>query len=83
MKKFHLLRLLVVCISVFALSKFFEAGKEIAYCKSIVSFLVFAFTVLVMGYWIYKEEKEKNNLRVRFGLYEWFLKRKTKNEQSH
>ena len=65
------IRLAVFVISVIALSKFFEAGS-----LSIFSLLIFTLTLLVMGYWIYAEEKEKNNLRIKFGLYEWFYKKK-------
>lgn len=82
MKKINLIRLFVFLVGTFALAKFFEAGRIIAYEKtfthlgtSIFSLLVFLFTLLIMGYWIYKEEKEKNNLRIKFGLYEWMCKK--------
>ena len=83
MKKFQPIRMLVFFVSVFALSKFFEAGRIIAEEKafshlwlSIFFALVFLFSLLVMGYWIYIEEKEKGNLRIKFSLYEWFYRRR-------
>ena len=79
MKKINIARIFIFFVSVVALSKFFEAGRLIAsentfthLSMSIFSLLVFLFTLLVMGYWIYAEEKKKNNLRIKFKLYEWF-----------
>lgn len=81
MKKVNLLRFVVFIASVVALSKFFEAGRLIASEKtfahvpvSIFSLLIFVLTLFLMGYWIYNEEKEKNNLRIKFGPYEWLHK---------
>jgi ammonia channel protein AmtB len=77
-KKFNLTRLLVFLLSVFTLSKFFEAGRLIAeeqtlihLITSLFSLVVFVLTLFVMGYWVYAEEKEKNNLKHKFSLYEW------------
>ena len=82
MKNIKPLRLIVFLVSVIALARFFEAGRIIAdeqmfahLGMSIVSLFIFICTLLLMGYWIYIEEKEKNNLKVKFGLYEWIYKR--------
>ena len=79
MRNIKPLRILVFLISVVALSRFFEAGRSISseptfshVGLSVLSLLVFISTLFCMGYWVYIEEKEKNNLRVKFGLYEWF-----------
>ena len=79
MKNIKPLRLIVFFVSVFSLSQFFDAGRIIASEKTFAHFsmvifsgFVFAASLLVMGYWIYTEEKEKNNLNIKFGLYEWF-----------
>lgn len=86
MKNLKPLRIFVFCASVFALAKFFEAGRLIANEQtfshvwlSISSLVFLAALFLIMGYWIYTDEKEKGNLRVKFGLYEWmygYLKKK-------
>ena len=85
MKKFNLIRLLVFCLSVYSLSVFFEAGRLIAFEKtfthlgmSILAGLVFTFSLLLIGFWVYEEEKQKNNLRVKFGLYEWYYNKRRK-----
>ena len=82
-KKINLIRFFVFLISMVALSRFFEAGRLISQEQtfvhlgtSIFSLLVFIFTLVVLGYWVYIDEKEKNNLRVKFGLYEWFYNNK-------
>ena len=82
MKKFNLIRLVVFFVAVIALSKFFEAGRLIAETQtfahigmSIFSLLVFTIALLIMGYWIYEEEKGKNNLKHKFGFYEWINER--------
>lgn len=79
MKKINLIRIFTFCISVYSLSVFFEAGRLIAYEKtlshlgiSVFSGLVFVTSLLFIGFWVYEEEKQKNNLRIKFGLYEWF-----------
>ena len=79
MKKINLTKILVFCVSVYSLSLFFEAGRLIAYERtlgylgtSIFSGLVFVLSLLITGYWVYEEEKQKNNLKIKFGLYEWF-----------
>ena len=71
-------RLIVFFISVFALSEFFEAGRlissEMTFAHlgiSVISALVFLLTLFLMGYWIYVDEKEKDNLKIKFGFYEW------------
>ena len=81
MKKINLARIFVFCISVYSLSVFFEAGRLIAYEKtlthlgtSIFAGLVFVLSLLIIGFWVYEEEKQKNNLKIKFGLYEWFHK---------
>lgn len=78
MKNIKPLRLFVFFISVIALSKFFEAGRlissELTFSHigiSILSLLAFFSSLLMMGYWVYVDEKEKNNLKIKFGLYEW------------
>ena len=82
MKKINLIRTIVFFVSVIALSKFFEAGRLISsemtlvhLNTSILSGVVFILSLFFMGYWIYTEEKEKNNLKVTFGLYEWIHKK--------
>lgn len=81
-KKIKPLRLIVFLVSVIALARFFEAGRIIANEQtfshvgtSFFSFFILVVALFVMGYWIYVEEKEKNNLKVKFGLYEWIYKR--------
>ena len=83
MKKFNPIRLVVFFIAVVALSKFFETGRLIAeertfvhFGASVFSLIIFAFTLLIMGYWVYAEEKEKNNLNHKFGIYEWFYRKR-------
>ncbi len=78
MRNIKPLRLFVFFISVIALSKFFEAGRlissELTFSHlgiSILSLLIFVSSLLMMGYWVYVDEKEKKNLRMKFGLYEW------------
>jgi len=78
MKKFSLIRFLVFIASTVSLAAFFEAGRKMAQSfsfvpllSSIVSFIIVVLSILALGYWIYAEEKEKNNLRIQFGLYEW------------
>lgn len=87
MKNFSPIRIFVFVIATVALAKFFEAGRLIADEKtfthithSIFSFLIFVFALLVLGYWVYKEEKEKNNIKHTFGLYEWFYKLRGQNK---
>lgn len=82
MKKLHPIRIIVFFISVLALARFFEAGRIIAneqtfthMWTSLFSFLILVLTLFFMGYWIYIEEKEKNNLKIKFGLYEWIYKK--------
>lgn len=82
MKNIKLLRIFVFFVSVVALSRFFEAGRLISselsvshIGVSILPLLVFVSTLFFMGYWVYVEEKEKNNLRIKFGLYEWFYEK--------
>ncbi len=84
MKKFNLIRLLVFCLSVYSLSIFFEAGRLIAvertfehFTVSFISGFIFIFSLLLIGFWVYSEEKEKNNLKVKFGLYEWFYNKRS------
>ena len=78
MKNIKPARVLVFFVSVFSLSKFFEAGRLIAENQtftyvgvSIIAGLVFVLSLLVMGLWVYAEEKERNNLKIKLGLYEW------------
>lgn len=82
MKNIKPLRIVIFFVSVYALSVFFEAGRLISselnlahVSTSLLSALVFLLTLFVMGYWVYSEEKQKNNLRIKFGLYEWFYNR--------
>lgn len=78
MKMLKPIRLLVFFIATIALAKFFEAGRLIANEQTFVhvpvslfSFSVLAISFFLLGYWIYTDEKEKNNLRIKFGPYEW------------
>ena len=89
MKKFNLIRLLVFCLSVYSLSVFFEAGRLIAFertfehfAMSVVSGIVFVLSLLFIGYWVYEEEKQKNNLKIKFGLYEWYYNKRSKLESN-
>ena len=90
MKKINLARICVFFVSVYSLSVFFEAGRLISYERtfaylgtSIFSGLVFVLSLLLIGFWVYEEEKQKNNLRIKFGLYEWFYNKRSnvKNNQ--
>ncbi len=82
MKKYlNPLRLIIFCIAVYALSVFFEAGRLLANERafqhigaSVISFIAFTLCLLIIGYWVYIEEKERNNLKIKFGLYEWLHK---------
>lgn len=89
MKKINLPRIFVFCVSVYSLSIFFEAGRLLAYEKtfthlgaSIFSGFIFVLSLLIIGFWVYREEKEKNNLKVKFGLYEWFYNKGRKSENN-
>ena len=82
MKKFSLVRLFVFVVSTVSLAAFFEAGRKIAseqtfshVIYSTGSLFIFLFSLLILGYWVYSEEKEKNNLKIKFGLYEWIHER--------
>ena len=74
-------RLIVFLISTIALANFFEAGRVIAsegtflhVSMSLISGLIVLFTLFILGYWIYEDEKEKGNLKHTFGLYEWMYR---------
>ena len=78
MKKLSLIRLFVFVVSTVSLAAFFKAGRRIAseqtfshVFSSVGSLFVFLLSVFILGYWVYAEEKEKNNIRIKFGLYEW------------
>lgn len=78
MKMFSPIRLFVFGIAVYALSVFFEAGRLMSSSESLsfipmIIFSVFALlsSLFIMGYWIYIEEKEKNNLANEFAPYEY------------
>src|SRR3989338_5241213 len=82
MKKLSFVRLFVFAVSTVSLASFFEAGRKItseqtfAYVlSSLGSLFIFLFSLLILGYWVYSEEKEKNNLKIRFGLYEWIYEK--------
>ena len=82
MKKFHPIRIFIFLVSVISLSKFFEAGRLIACEKTFacvgVSFfsgIVFLLSLVLLSYWVYSDEKEKNNLKTKFKLYEWFYEK--------
>lgn len=88
MKQLKPIRLLIFFAATISLAKFFEAGRLIAddgsfafVPMSILSLLALVFFVFVLGYWVYEDEKEKNNLRVRFGIYEWVYKILRKEEK--
>ena len=77
-------RLLVFIVATVALAKFFEAGRLIStdmtfkYLPLAIFFLFsFFFSLLILGYWVYVDEKEKNNLKHKFGLYEWVYRKRT------
>ena len=81
MKKFNLIRALIFIVSIFSLSSFFEAGRIIANEQTlshlwtvVLSGIIFLLSLFIMGYWVYAEEKEKNNLKVNFKLFEWIYK---------
>ena len=83
MKNLKPSRLVIFIVAVLALAKFFEAGRLIASDPtlahigfSVISGFIFLYALLVMGYWIYEEEKEKNNLKTKFKLYEWVYSKK-------
>lgn len=87
MKMLKPIRLLVFFIATIALAKFFEAGRLIAneqsfthLTHSIISLLFFVLSLFVLGYWVYEDEKKKNNLKIKFGLYEWIYKRSNDTE---
>ena len=76
MKRFNLIRLSVFCLAVYSLSVFFEAGRLIAFERtfahigmSLFSGVVFVLSLLSIGYWVYEEEKQKKNLRIKFYFY--------------
>ena len=82
MKKFSLVRLFVFVASTVSLAAFFEAGRKIAseqtfihVVSSLISLSGFLFSLLILGYWVYAEEKEKNNIRIKFALYEWMYEK--------
>ena len=82
MKRINLVRALIFIVSVFSLSYFFESGRVIADEQTfshlwiaMVAGGIFFISLLVMGYGIYVEEKEKNNLKIKFRLYEWIYKK--------
>ena len=84
MKKFNLIRFIVFAVVTIALAKFFEGGRLISsemtfehLSLSVISLLTFIVSLFILGYWIYVDEKEKNNLKHTFGLYEWLYKRKS------
>lgn len=81
MKKFKLIRLLVFIIATIALANFFEAGRLISseltfehFSTSIGSLFIVLIAIFIMGYWVYEEEKNKNNLRIKFTVYELIYK---------
>ncbi|OGI18316.1 MAG: hypothetical protein A3B68_04580 [Candidatus Melainabacteria bacterium RIFCSPHIGHO2_02_FULL_34_12] len=83
MKNIKFERIFIFLISVIALSKFFEAGRlissEMSFINlgiSVIALLIFVFTLSVMGYWVYEEEKQKNNLKIKFSLYEWMYEKR-------
>lgn len=83
MKFFHPIRLFVFVVAVIALANFFEAGRLIAdeqtfsnIFMSVSSLFILFSSLLVIGYWIYEEEKDRNNIKIKFGFYEWLYKRK-------
>ena len=83
MKKFNLIRFIVFGVATVSLAKFFEAGRLISsemtfehLSHSAFFLFSFFFSLLILGYWIYADEKEKNNLKYKFGLYEWIYKKR-------
>jgi hypothetical protein len=82
MKNFKPHRLVIFVVATVALANFFEAGRLISsemtfrhVSTSVLSLLLFIFALFVLGYWVYSDEKGKNNLRVKFGMYEWLYKK--------
>ncbi len=77
MKKINIIRVIVFCVATYSLAMFFEAGRLISsdltlkfIPMSFLSILAFIISMFVIGYWVYVEEKEKNNLAKQFGPYE-------------
>ena len=83
MKNIKFGRIFIFFMSVIALSKFFESGRLISsemsfahMSTSVISLILFVLSLLILGYWVYEEEKQKNNLKVKFNLYEWIYKKR-------
>jgi len=83
-KKLNIARIIVFCTATYALAMFFESGRMIADDQtfkhipmSVFSLFLLALSLFIIGYWIYFEEKEKNNLSKEFSPYEW-IRRKAK-----
>lgn len=71
MKNIKPVRLLIFLFAILALAK----SQPFFYVPlSVLSFVVFILFMLLLGYWIYADEKDKGNLKRRFGLYEWIYK---------
>lgn len=82
MKMFHPIRLIVFCLAVYFLSVFFEAGRLISYemtfehlPMSVFSLIATGLCLFLIGYWVYEDEKIKNNIRVKFLPYEMIYKK--------
>ncbi len=80
-KNFNLFRFFIFCIATYTLSLFFEAGRLISSSQtleyiplSVLSLVMLFGCLFIIGYWIYAEEKEKNNLSKSFAPYEWLYK---------
>jgi ammonia channel protein AmtB len=83
-EKINIARIIVFSTATYALAMFFESGRMIAADQtfkyipmSVFSLFLLALSLFIIGYWIYFEEKEKNNLGKEFGPYEW-IRRKAK-----
>lgn len=82
MKSFKPHRLIIFLIATIGLANFFEAGRLISsemtfmhIGSSIISLFIFVSALFILGFWVYSDEKEKNNLRIKFGMYEWLYNR--------
>ena len=81
-KKFNLPFYIAFIVATIAITKFFtsnhyfKAGEDLlGYIVIAVSLIVLALSSLFMAFEIYSEEKEKNNLRVTWSLFEYLYKR--------
>ncbi len=82
MKNFSWTYASVFLLATFALSGFFNADEYFqsgdlgrGFFISALSFLLFILALIYMAYRIYAEEKQKSNLRVQWGIFEYLYAR--------